>query len=187
MEKSSPIGKKRASRIKELLAREDLNQCDLAGMIFTRSRKKGSNGELVPMDPQNFSRSLVRGKVSDNLCREIKKLFPRYNVSWLLGDSDLMLMEDVRQDFIARTQETNNASMILLETALREVCSREGMEIPTLDNITELLFLQAQLRDYADSLMWNYVKHRKHSHVWSYLDREEVELVENNRANSDVI
>lgn len=158
MEKSSFSEDVRVSRIKTLLKREGLKQKDLA--------------DALDIEPQNLSRCLCSGKVSDKMCRKIGDLFPKYNVMWLLGDSDLMLIEDVRQDFIARSHATNNACLQLLDSALREVCFREGIEIPKIDNIPEILLLQGQLRDFADSLMWNYVRYREHSHFWGTLDQE---------------
>ena len=158
MEKSSFSENKRAFRIRELLKREGLKQKDLA--------------DLLDIEPQNLSRSLVSGNVSEKMCRNIGDLFPKYNVMWLLGDSDFMLTEEIRQDFIARSHATDTACLQILDSALREVCSREGIEIPTIDNIPEILLLQGQLRDFADSLMWNYVRHREHSHFWGTLDQE---------------
>lgn len=168
MKKSSSPEEKRVSAIKTLLKREGLKQIDLANMITVRSK----NGEPLSMEPQNLSRSLRSGKVSDKLCRKIGDLFPKYNVMWLLGDSDIMLIKDLRQDFISRSDATNDACLQLLDSALREVCSREGIEIPEINNIPDLLLLQGQLRDFADSLMWNYVRHRKRSHFWGTLDQE---------------
>ena len=157
MEKSSFSESKRASRIRELLKLEGLKQKDLADRIDT--------------EPQNLSRCLQSGKVSEKMCRKIGKCFPKYNVLWLLGDSDLMLIEDVRTDFIRRSDATNEACLQILDSALREVCLREGIEIPTLENIPEILLLQGQLRDFADSLMWNYVRHRGSSHFWGTLEQ----------------
>ena len=168
MKKSSFSENKRVVAIKTLLKHEGLTQEDLAGMIYVKSKK---TGELVPMEAQNLSRCLTSGNVSEKMCREIGKLFTKYNVMWLLGDSELMLIEDLQTDFIQRSHATDEACLQILNSALREVCLREGIETPSLDNIPELLLIQGQLRDFADSLMWNYVRHREHSHVWSYLDQ----------------
>lgn len=174
MEKSSFSENKRALRIRELLKRENEEEKKLA-KIENRKPKKINQAylaDLLDIEPQNLSRSLVSGNVSEKMCRNIGDLFPKYNVLWLLGDSDFMLIEEIRQDFIARSQATDNACLQILDSALREVCLREGIEIPTLDNIPEILLLQGQLRDFADSLMWNYVRHREHSHFWGTLDQE---------------
>lgn len=95
----------------------------------------------------------------------------RIRPQYLLCMDDIKTTEDFESQYIHRSQAVSDATLTLLDQSLREVCLREGMETPTLDNIPELLLLQAQLRDFSDSLMWNYVKHREHSHVWSYLDQ----------------
>ena len=168
MKKSSDLQEKRVSAIKTLMKNENLKEYQLAEMIPAKGKDPAST-----MEPQNLSACLCKKRaISDKLCRTIGSLFPKYNVMWLLGDSDLMLVEDIRQDYIKRTQASDNACLLLLESALREVCVREGIDIPELENIPEILLLQGQLRDFADSLMWNYVRHRDHSHFWGTLDQE---------------
>jgi len=139
------------------MEREGLKQIDLA--------------DLIDMEPQNFSRIMRSGKVSEKTCQKIVAAFPEYRVEWLLGYDDFMTKSDWKKDYIDRKDSANNAAIQLLDSALREVCLREEMEVPVLDNIPELLLLEAQLKDFADSLMWNYVKHRNHSHVWGLLDQ----------------
>ena len=150
----------REDRVKTIMRREGLDQKNLAYSIG--------------MEPSNFSRSVRSySGLSDKTCRKIANKFPQYYIGWILGDSpdDMMLLEDFQKKCSAYSDATNNATIQILDSALREVCSREGIDTPVLDNIPELLLLQAQIRDFADSLMWNYVKHREHSHVWSYLDQ----------------
>lgn len=160
MRKSSKTYPKRVSNIRKLLKREKLKQKDLC------------SEDILNMEPTNFSRIMCSEKVPEDICRVIADHFPIYNLEWLLGDSETMLKADLQKDYVSRTDATNAAALTLLDSALREVCAREGMDPPTLDNIPELLLLQAQLRDYADALMWNYVKHREHSHVWNFLDQK---------------
>lgn len=126
--------------------------------------------DRIDILPQNFSRAMQSGKISEKMCQKIINKFPEYRIEWLLGYDDIMLKSEFVNDILRRSEATDNATIQILDSAYREVCLREGLELQTLDNIPELLLLQAQLRDFADSLMWNYVKHREHSHVWSYLD-----------------
>lgn len=157
--KKTEINPIRAERVKKLIEREKISQVDFASRIFQTQ--------------QNVSRILnLKTALTEETARDIVTAFPEYNVSWLLGDSDFMLKEDLRTDYIQRSHATDNACLQILDSALREVCAREGIEIPTIDNIPEILLLQGQLRDFADSLMWNYVRHRKHSHFWGTLDQE---------------
>lgn len=153
--KSSFSEEKRVFAIKELLKDKKMKQCKLA--------------EMLGIEPQNLSRCLCSGKVSEKMCQKISDLFPEYNVMWLLGYSEDKLKEDLRKKYVDMRQATSDALIRVLDSALIDVCVREGKEIPTLDNIPELILLEKQLRDYADSLMWQYL-HREDSHVWSYLD-----------------
>jgi transcriptional regulator with XRE-family HTH domain len=157
--KKTEINPIRAERVKKLIEREKISQVDFASRIFQTQ--------------QNVSRILnLKTALTEETARDIVTAFPEYNVSWLLGDSDFMLKEDLRTDYIQRSHATDNACLQILDSALREVCAREGIEIPTIDNTPEILLLQGQLRDFADSLMWNYVRHREHSHFWGTLDQE---------------
>lgn len=172
MEKSSFVENKRVSAIKDLIDREKKKEIERAKSTNSKPVKinQAYLANKLGIEPQNLSRCLVSGKVSEKMCRKIGELFPEYNVMWLLGDSEFMLKEDLRTDFIQRSDATDNACLQILDSAYREVCAREGIELKALDNIPEILLLQGQLRDFADSLMWNYVKHREHSHFWSILD-----------------
>lgn len=174
MEKSSLSESKRASRIKTLLKRENQKEKDRAKVTGEKPLKinQAYLADLLDRDPQNLSRDLVSGKISEKTCRKIGELFPEYNVMWLLGDSDFMLITDLEKDLIQRSDETNNACLQILDSAYREVCNREGIETAPLDNIPEILLLQGQLRDFAVSLMWNYTKNRDRSHFWGTLDQE---------------
>ena len=125
----------------------------------------------IGMEPQNLSRCMTSGKVTEKTCKKIINKFPEYRIEWLLGYSDIKTVDDFRSQYVSRRQSVSDACITLLEDSLLEVCLRENIDTPNLNNIPELMLLQAQLRDYADSLMWNYVKHREHSHVWNFLDQ----------------
>ena len=158
MKKRTEIDPIRAERINIIIKNEGLSQRKFA--------------DRLGMSPENLNRIVNRrNPLTEDTARMITDLFPGYRLEWLLGYDDHMTAEDLRRSFIDRSQSNNDASIQILDTALREVCSREGIPVPLLDDIPELWFLQAQLRDFADSLMWNYVIHRDHSHVWSYLDQ----------------
>ena len=76
MRKSSNYENIRALRIRELLKRKNLKQIDLA--------------EKLDIEPQNLSRCLVSGKVSEKMCKKIAALFPDIQETWLLGYTDSM-------------------------------------------------------------------------------------------------
>ena len=158
-----------AQRLSDWLSEIDMNQTELADLIHYSQQYISNviNGKR-PMSldlAQLVSEKTAQGK-SQKYDIDLK-IRPQY----LLCMDDIKTTEDFETTYIQKSQNVMDASITLLEEALEEVCLREGMDLPHLDNIPELILLQAQLRDYADSLMWNYVKHRKHSHVWSYLDQ----------------
>ena len=157
--KKTEIHPVRAENVKKLLKREGITQKELA--------------EKIGYSQQNISKIVQKKQpLTEEAAKLMIEAFPekKYRIQWLLGYDEHMTLNDLEKDLISRSDATNNATIQLLDTALREVCARENIELPVLDNIPELLLLQAQLQDYADSLMWNYVKHRDHSHVWGYLD-----------------
>lgn len=155
MEKSSKIENIRALRIKELLKRENLKQKHLA--------------DSLDIEPQNLSRCLVSGKVSEKMCKNIAALFPEYRKEWLMGIDDFMTQDDFKRAYIKNSDIRNNALLTVMDAALHEACLRENIPVPTLENIPELILLESQLRDYAVSLMAGYL-HREDSHFWSNLD-----------------
>lgn len=99
-----------------------------------------------------------------------KRIRPEY----LLCLDDIKTTEDLQAHFISFTDQSNNASLTMLDHSLRAICESEGIEPPVIDNIPEMLFLQAQLKDYSDQLMRSYLdRMRGHntSHVWNFLDQ----------------
>ena len=152
-----PVSSLRAERITELMQREGLNQNTLA--------------EALNKSQQNISRILTSKKVSEQTVRDIVDRFPEYREEWLLGYDEIPTHKEMHE--IENRAVILNAPITVLYDALHEVCAREKMEVPELDNIPELLLIEAQLKDFAISLMWNYVKYRKESCLWSYLDQIE--------------
>ena len=158
-----------AQRLSDWLSEIDMNQTELADLIHYSQQYISNviNGKRpLTLD---FAQ-LVSEKTSQGQSLKYN-IELRIRPQYLLCMDDIKTTEDFETTYIQKSQNVMDASITLLEEALEEVCLREGMDLPHLDNIPELILLQAQLRDYADSLMWNYVKHRKHSHVWSYLDQ----------------
>ena len=157
-----------AQRLSDWLKEIGMTQTDLSKLIhFSQQYISNVMNGKRPMSlefAQRVSNATAQGKSQ------------RYDIDLKIRAQYLLCMDDIKttEDFYSvnfqRLDSVNNACYTLLTNSLKEVCLREGIEVPHLDNIGELFFLQAQLQDFADSLMWNYVAHRKHSHVWSYLD-----------------
>lgn len=163
------LNNKSAQRLSDWLKEIGMTQTDLSKLInYSQQYISNVMNGKRPMTlefAQRVSEKTAQGK-SQKYDIELK-IRPQY----LLCMDNIKTTEDFETTYIQKSQNVMDASITLLEEALEEVCLREGMDLPHLDNIPELILLQAQLRDYADSLMWNYVIHRKHSHQWSYLDQ----------------
>ena len=158
-----------AQRLSDWLSEINVNQTDLAGRInYSQQYISNVMNGKRPMSlefAQRVSNVTAQGKSQ------------RYDIDLKIRPQYLLCMDDIKttEDFYSvnfqRLDSVNNACYTLLTNSLKEVCLREGIEVPDpMGDPRELFLLFAQLQDYADSLMWNYVAHRKHSHVWSYLD-----------------
>lgn len=107
MEKSSFSGEIRSLRIKELLKEKGLKQKDLA--------------EMLGRDPQNLSRDLVSGTVSDKTCRKIVELFPDYRIEWILGYPDEAKTHYEWADNIQLMKDlTANSMWCIIENSLKK-------------------------------------------------------------------
>ena len=74
----------------------------------------------IGMEPQNLSRCMTSGKVTEKTCEKIIKAFPEYRIQWLLGYSDLKTWNDWAEDIqhkkdltgeSLKTPLTNKASL----------------------------------------------------------------------------
>ena len=159
-----------AQRLSDWLSEINMNQTDLAKKIHYSQQYISNviNGKR-PMSlefAQRVSNVTAQGKSQ------------RYDIDLKIRPQYLLCMDDIKttEDYYSiqfqRLDSVNNACYTLLTNSLKEVCLREGIEAhDPMGDPRELFLLFAQLQDYADSLMWNYVAHREHSHVWSYLDQ----------------
>lgn len=156
--KATEINPIRAERVKTIIEREKIPQQEFA--------------RLTHQSQQNVSRIVKKhNSLTEENAREIIKAFPAYRLQWLLGYDDIMLEEDYNRAFVDRMDAANNAVITLLDASVREICAREGIDPPEIDNIPEFLLLEAQIRDFTDGLVWNYIKHRSASHFWSFIDQ----------------
>lgn len=150
----------RAENIKTILRLEKLTQVKFA--------------ERINMSPENLNRIIkLRHPLTEATAETICTYFPKYRLNWLLGYDRYMTEEEKTRarDLGIR----NNAPLTVLDTALLNVCRREGIDPPSIE-IPEFILLESQLEDYAEMLMSNYI-HRDRSHVWRYIDQT-VERIE---------
>ena len=145
---------RRVENINTILKLEKLNQVQFASTINISSA--------------HLNRIIkLHNELTENMAELICCYFPKYRKSWLLGYDPYMTEEEkIRATDLGIR---NDAPITVLDTALLNVCHGEGIEIPKLDSLPELMLLTAQLEDYAEMLIKNYI-HRKNSHTWNTID-----------------
>ena len=165
MEKSSNAENKRVTRIKKILENEQIKQKDLA--------------DALDMEPQNFSRFMISGKVSEKTCRKIVALYPKYRIEWLLGYDDFMTLEDlidgtqrlkdlaadgmwaiiekslIKQGkslrFVHRKGQHVDSSQRLKADCYYSIVDRDGNELKRLTAL-EMVKFEMQIQEYCDFL-----------------------------------
>lgn len=170
MEKSSFSENLRVSRIRTLLDREGLKQKDLA--------------DALDIEPQNLSRCMVSGKISEKMCRKIVECFPEYRIEWLLGDDDSMTdiewadniqhMKDLVADsmwgiiekslnkegkslkFVHRSGQHVDSTERLRADCYYSVVDREGNELKRLTAL-EMVQFEEKIQEYCDFMTGKYL------------------------------
>ena len=157
MEKSSKAEEKRVPRIKELMKREGIKQVDLA--------------DDLGMEPQNFSRILRTGKVSEKTCKKIVNLYPEYQLEWLLGYSDSMTQTEELKSLIHNKVDSAEALNQLIILTSDDICKREGLQRPFIKFLPDFTEIQSMIRDYTELVISDYLKNRDHSRIWNRIDK----------------
>lgn len=170
MEKSSFSENLRVSRIRTLLDREGLKQKDLA--------------DALDIEPQNLSRCMVSGKISEKMCRKIVECFPEYRIEWLLGDDDSMTdiewadniqhMKDLVADsmwgiiekslnkegkslkFVHRSGQHVDSTERLRADCYYSIVDREGNELKRLTAL-EMVQFEEKIQEYCDFMTGKYL------------------------------
>ena len=154
MFKPKEIDLRRVDNVKTILKRENLTQKKFA--------------EKIKMSPENLNRIIrLRHPLTEATAETIHVYFPTYRIEWILGYDDFMTEEELTRATDAGIR--NEAPITVLDTALQNVCRREGIDVPHLDCIPELVLLESQLQDFAEMLMRNYI-HRNKAHFWNTFD-----------------
>lgn len=105
MEKSSFPENKRVTRIKKILELEHITQKELADKLI--NPRTGNS-----MEPQNFSRIMISGKVSENTCEKIVAVYPQYRLEWLLGYDDYMTESDAFDGLVKKLDHEHDDNVI---------------------------------------------------------------------------
>lgn len=165
MKKVTEIPETPGGRLKKLRKEKHLSQAELAEAIGLMQNRTHTCSEKQIGYIERGERPLSP---------EYALLFSRFfevRLEFLMCDDNFKTVEELNRHFVEKSCAVNYGLMALLDSSLTEVCLREGMEKPKLDNIPELMFLEAQIRDFSDALMWNYIKCKQYSHVWGFLDQ----------------
>lgn len=177
-------------RLSEWLSEIDMTQDELARLIgYTQQYISNIVTGKKPMTVE-FAK-LVSEKTSSGMSLKWDKPI-HIRASYLLELDDIRTNIDYQEHFTERSNMLSDSALYLLDNALREVAMKEElsillskglsedkaleevvhMKLPELNNIPEILFLQAQLMDYSYNIMWSYLHHRKESPIWNILDKE---------------
>lgn len=113
MEKSSFPENKRVTRIKKILELENISQKDLADRLI--DPRTGNS-----MEPQNFSRIMISGKVTEKTCKKIVAVYPKYRLEWLLGYDDSMTFEDWIDDTQRLKDKAADGMWAIIEKSLQK-------------------------------------------------------------------
>lgn len=150
------INQNRAERVKIALGESELTQNEVA--------------KLAHITPQHLT-NVKNGKkqLTEDVAEQLARIL-EVRFEWLMDYDNFQTNEKLEKYYIERFDARDNALQIILDSAITEVCLREGVKPKTLDNIPEMLYLMAQIKDYADSLVWQYLFHREHSSTWAILD-----------------
>lgn len=161
----------RVERIEELMEREKY-----------KNRKDFAHD--IDMLPQNFSRSMTSGKISEKICEKIVKAFPQYRIEWLLGYDEspthhewadaIQNRKDVTADcmwgvieasirkqgkslrFVHRTGEHVDSSQRLRADCYYNVVDCEGNVLKKL-SAREMVEFEQKIQEYCDFLTGKYL------------------------------
>ena len=161
----------RVERIEELMERENY-----------KNRKDFAHD--IDMLPQNFSRSMTSGKISEKICEKIVKVFPQYRIEWLLGYDEspthyewadaIQNRKDVTADcmwgvieaslrkqgksmrFVHRTGEHVDSSQRLRKDCYYSVVDRDGSELKRL-TAREMVEFEQKIQEYCDFMTGKYM------------------------------
>lgn len=148
---------KRANRVNTALAHSGKSQKVVA--------KDAHISEVHLSNVKNGKRPLTE-EIASVLAKTLNVRF-----EWLMGYDDFETVKEMNEYYAKQFDTRDKAYQIILDNAVSEVCLREGIPVPILESIPEMQFLMAQIKDYANGLVWHYLIHREYSSTWGLLDQ----------------
>ena len=157
--KPSEINPVPATRLKELINREKIQQQELA--------------DYICMSQQSISRIIQKKQsLTDHTARAIIDVFPDYRIEWLLGYDDLVTHADENRMLVNNMIGTAEAIHQVIQFVTDDICRRENIKNPDMDPLSDFLILQNQLHDYAEMIIYYYLFQRENSRIWQRLNRK---------------
>ena len=157
--KRTGINPIRADRVKIILERENVTQAKLAELIFQTQ--------------QNISRIMQKKQpLTEETAKAIVAAFPEYRIEWLMGYDDIMTHADQLRRKITDIVDTAEAVNQVIRLVADDICLREKMPRPIIPTLPDFSILQTQLRDYAELIVYDYLKNRDHSRFWERIDNK---------------
>lgn len=155
--KASEINPVPAGNLKTLLEREKCQQGKLA--------------DLIHLSQQSISRIIQKKQsLTDQTARAIINVFPDYRIEWLLGYDDIMTHTDEIRAMIHNVVDTAEAINQVIRLVADDICKREKIKRPVIPNIPDFFSLQSMIHDYAELVLYDYLKNRKNSRIWKSID-----------------
>lgn len=157
-----------AERVKIIIKREKTTQMQLAKDI-----------NLVPQSVNRIC--MGRNALTEETARNIIACFPEseYRLEWLLGFDDYMTKSDFWRDGVKTEKATQNAIQAILSNAFVEISRFEKSNVQVIEDIPieDYELIEAQIRDFARSMAWNYL-HQEQSNFWRREKRIDERIME---------
>lgn len=148
-------------------------------------KNQGDFAVEIGMEPQNFSRCLTSGKVSEKICKKIVAAFPEWRIEYLMGYDDSPTLDAKRETSDYCCWGIFENSLNKKELSLRfnhnqpmklhqrhysdyqdrcyhSVVDKDGNEVTRL-SAREMIDLEQKLLEYADFLTHKYIQEKQTS------------------------
>ena len=163
----------RVERIEELMKAEGYQ----IGSKKEGCKNQKDFADAIGIEPQNFSRAMNSGKISEKLCKKIVTAFPDWQIEYLLGYNSVakrQQMKDLSADsywclfeqslqkqgktlkFVHRSGQHVDSSERLHADCYYSVQDLEGHELKRL-TARQLIELEQKLQEYCDFITGKYL------------------------------
>ena len=128
----SPEMQRRAERIEVLMKREGY-------------KHRKDFAAIIDMEPQNFSRCMRSGKISEKICKRIITAFPDYRIEWLLGYDNIPTHYEWSDVYEEKRDKTDYCCWGLFENSLQ----KKGLSL-RFNHKGDMALVQRHYPEYRD-------------------------------------